>query len=69
MGDGKYLAAIIKHVEGKEQKADDEALDGRDLLVFDEIYFWFNGQGVRNKLRNTLVIFDSKTGKMKQVSK
>ncbi|MEA4919880.1 MAG: S9 family peptidase [Clostridiaceae bacterium] len=67
--DGKFLAAIVKHCEGKEEKKDDEAMDGRDLLVFDEIYFWFNGQGIRNKLRNSLVIFDSKTGKYKQISK
>ncbi len=69
MGDGKFLAAIVKHCEGKEERPDDEALDGRDLLVFDEIYFWFNGQGIRNKLRNSLIIFDSKTGKHKQISK
>ena len=69
LGDGKFLLAIIKHCEGKEERPDDEAMDGRDLLVFDEIYFWFNGQGVRNKLRNSLVIFDTKTGKYKQISK
>ncbi|MBE6994267.1 MAG: S9 family peptidase [Ruminococcaceae bacterium] len=69
MGDGKYLLAIVKHCEGKEEKADDEAMDGRDLYVFDEIYFWFNGQGIRNKLRNSLVIYDTKTKRYKQISK
>lgn len=69
LGDGKFLSAIIKHAEGKEERKDDEAMDGRDLVVFDEIYFWFNGQGVRNKIRNSLVIFDKNTGKMKQISK
>ena len=66
---GKFLLNIVKHCEGKEEKADDEAMDGRDLYVFDEIYFWFNGQGIRNKLRNSLVIFDTATGKYKQISK
>ena len=32
--------------------------DGRDLHVFDEVYFWFNGQGIRNKLRNSLIVYD-----------
>ena len=69
MGGDKFLSVIVKHCEGKEERKDDEAMDGRDLLVFDEIYFWFNGQGVRNKIRNSLVIFDKKTGKYKQISK
>ncbi len=69
LNDGKYLAAIVKHATGKEERGEEEAMDGRDLLVFDEIYFWFNGQGVRNKLRNSLIIFDSKNGKQKQISK
>ena len=67
--DGKFACIAVKHCEGKEEKAEDEAQDGRDLLVFDEIYFWSNGEGIRNKIRDTLVIYDEKTGKLKQVSK
>ena len=68
LGDGKFLLAIIKHCEGKEERPDDEAMDGRDLLVFDEVYFWFNGQGIRNKLRNSLIVYDAQKKKYKQVT-
>ena len=62
LSDGRFVGILTKHSEGKEEKADDEAMDGRDLYVFDEVYFWFNGQGIRNKLRNSLAMFD-KDGK------
>ena len=69
LGDGKFLVVEVKHCEGREKEEEEKALDGRDLLVFDEIYFWFNGLGIRNKIRNTLGIFDSNTGKFKAISK
>ncbi len=68
LGGDKYLALITKHCEGKEELEDGKAVDGRDLYVFDEIFFWFNGQGIRNKLRNSLVIYDKATGKYKQLT-
>jgi len=68
LGGDKYVGVIVKHCEGKEQKAEDEALDGRDLLVFDETYFWFNGQGIRNKIRNSLVIYDAQAKEYSRVT-
>ena len=65
---GKYVGAMIKHCEGAEEKADDEAQDGRDLHVFDEVYFWFNGQGIRNKLRNSLIVYDPEKAAYKKIT-
>lgn len=64
----KYVGVMIKHSEGKEEEKPEASLDGRDLLVFDETYFWFNGQGIRNKLRNSLFVFDAKKNKLKQIT-
>ncbi len=68
LGQDRYAGVIIKHCEGAEERPDDEAMDGRDLLVFDEVYFWFNGQGIRNKLRNSLIVYDARKKKYKQVT-
>ena len=64
----KYVGVMIKHCEGKEEEKPEASLDGRDLLVFDETYFWFNGQGIRNKLRNSLFVFDAKKNKFRQIT-
>ena len=64
----KFVGVYVKHCEGREEKADDESLDGRDMYVFDEVYFWFNGQGIRNKLRNSLFVYDPKKDSYKQIS-
>ena len=37
LGDGKFLLAIIKHCDGNEERPDDESMDGRDRLGFDDI--------------------------------
>ncbi|MEA4919879.1 MAG: S9 family peptidase [Clostridiaceae bacterium] len=68
IGGDKYLVSLVKHCEGAEKKSDDEAMDGRDLLVFDEVYFWFNGLGICNKIRNSLAIYDAKFGEYKQIT-
>lgn len=63
-----FVGMMIKHSEGAEEEESEQALDGRDLHVFDETYFWFNGQGIRNKIRNSLIIFDAKKNEYKQIT-
>lgn len=68
MGLGKYLLSVSENCEGKEAEKPDCAKEGRDFYVFDEIPFWFNGQGVKNKFRTSVVIFDAKTGEMTRIT-
>ena len=58
IGNGKYIVLSSQNCEGKPEEQPNRALEGRDLYVFDEIPFWFNGQGVRNKLRSTVMLYD-----------
>ncbi len=65
--DGKF-ALLAERKAKKQEKKENEAGEGEDYLIFDEIYFWSNGEGIRNKVRNTLVIFDSKTNELRDIS-
>lgn len=58
LGGGRYAVVSPQNCEGKPEEQPNRALEGRDLVVFDEIPFWFNGQGVKNKIRSTLMIYD-----------
>lgn len=65
-----YNKPDFSHMEeGDEKKA---ALDAwkeeKDYEVFDELPFWANGQGVVNKKRNRLAVYDMETGEDKIVS-
>ncbi len=68
LGDGKYLVVSPQNCEGKPEEKPNEALEGRDLYVFDEIPFWFNGQGVKNKIRSTIMIYDEASKELKAVT-
>jgi dipeptidyl aminopeptidase/acylaminoacyl peptidase len=68
LDDGKYLVMSPQNCEGKPEEKPDQALEGRDLYVFDEIPFWYNGQGVRNKIRNTIMIYDGAGQKLKTIT-
>ena len=56
-------------MEGEEKE---EALkawkDEKDYEVFDELPFWANGQGIVNKKRTRLVVYDMEIGDAKIVS-
>lgn len=68
LGNGKYAVVSSQYCEGKPEEEPNRALEGRDLVVFDEIPFWFNGQGVKNKIRATLMIYDEATKELTAVS-
>ena len=67
LNDGKFALLVTRKAEKQEEK-ENEAKEGEDYLVFDEIYFWSNGEGIRNKVRDSLVIFDSKSREIKDIS-
>ncbi len=68
IGGGKYVVTASANCEGKPEEKPNEALEGRDLYVFDELPFWFNGRGVTNKLRTALKIYDETTGEFNVVT-
>lgn len=68
LGEGKYLVVSPQNCEGKPEEKPNQALEGRDLYVFDEIPFWFNGQGVKNKIRSTIMLYDAETKEFTRVS-
>ena len=53
---------VLKDTDSQSGKAEQEtdkipeAVEGKDYWVFDEFPFWFNGRGVINKKRNTLLL-------------
>lgn len=68
IGEGKYAVVSSQNCEGKPEEQTNRAMEGRDLYVFDEIPFWFNGQGVKNKLRSTVMLYDEATKELTAVS-
>lgn len=64
-----YNKPDFAHMEGEEKE---EALkawkDEKDYEVFDELPFWANGQGIVNKKRTRLAVYDMETGDAKIVS-
>lgn len=68
LGGGKYLAVSPKNADGKPEEEPNRALEGRDLYVFEEIPFWFNGQGVRSRIRNTVRLYDAETKTFHDIS-
>lgn len=68
VADGVYaVTARISLAEPKDERPD-HAQIGVDFEVFDELPFWFNGEGVTNKTRDIVQLFDSKTGELKDVT-
>jgi len=68
LGEDKYLVVSSQNCEGKPEEKPNQALEGRDLYVFDEIPFWFNGQGVKNKIRSTIMLYDAGTKEFTRIS-
>ncbi|MCF0151537.1 MAG: S9 family peptidase, partial [Firmicutes bacterium] len=68
VGNGVYaLISRISIAEPKDERPD-HAQIGVDFEVFDELPFWFNGEGITNKTRDIVQLFDSKTGELKDVT-
>ncbi len=67
INDDNYLITSQTDL-AKEEKREDRAESGKDFYVFDEIPFWFNGQGVKNKIRNTAYIYTVSTNDTKKIS-
>ena len=61
LGDGKYVVTSSKNCEGKPEEKENCAQEGKDFYVFDELPFWFNGRGVTNKNRTSVMIYDENT--------
>ena len=76
IGGGKYMLTAVydnnyPELEGLDEAAQQKALDAYKKPaydVFDELPFWGNGQGVINKKRTRLYIFDSNSGELKAIT-
>ena len=60
IGSDKYLALSSQPMGGKPEEKPNEAVQGKDFYIFDEIPFWFDGQGFKNGQRNVLSILNAK---------
>lgn len=58
------------HAASEEERAAvwKEREENKDYEVFDELPFWFNGQGVVNGTRDTLFLYDRETGQLNPVT-
>lgn len=64
-----YNKPDFAHMEDEEKKAAMKAWkDEADYEVFDELPFWANGQGIVNKKRARLAVYDMANGEAKIVS-
>ena len=64
-----YNKPDFAHMSDEDKKAAKKAWDDeKDYEVFDELPFWANGQGIVNKMRSRLAVYDMKTGEEKIVS-
>ncbi len=61
---GRYMVICRISLAEPEDERPDHAKIGVDFDVFDELPFWFNGEGITNKTRDVVGIFDSSTGKL-----
>ncbi|MBR0139821.1 MAG: S9 family peptidase, partial [Firmicutes bacterium] len=66
--DGKYMVLCRLSLAEPEDERPDHAKIGVDFDVFDELPFWFNGEGITNKTRDTVGIFDSATGEINWIT-
>ena len=65
-----YNKPDFASLEGEEKEAAAKAWkEEKDYEVFDELPFWANGQGVVNKIRTRLAVYDMETGKAEIVSR
>ena len=64
-----YNKPDFAHMADEEKKEAIKAWEAeKDYEVFDELPFWANGQGIVNKKRSRLAIYDMETGEEKIVS-
>ncbi len=68
LSDDSYLVIASKPCEEPAPEDKLKAKEGTDFLIFDEIPFWANGQGIRNKIRNVAMLFTPSTGKLEQLT-
>lgn len=62
------LYVITKKLSETEENAENRAKEGVDYVVFDELPFWSNGQGVVNKKRNMVCLYNAKTSEITEIS-
>ena len=68
LGDGRYLVTVDRYHGGPDANTQNPEHTAPDYPVFDELPFWKNGQGVTNKLRRTLCLFDPADGRLDAIS-
>ncbi len=66
--DGRFLITTSRPTEEKEEEKENVAKEGKDYYKFEEVPFWMNAMGVRSRIRNMLMIFDSESGELTPVS-
>lgn len=62
------FVVIQKHKPLEDNIKPNRAIEGEDYLVFDELPFWFNGQGIINKVRNLLCLYTPSSNKLEVIS-
>lgn len=62
------LFIITQKYKEKKEKKENRAEEGVDFVVFDELPFWANGQGVVNKARNLATLYTPSTNELKVIS-
>ncbi len=68
LGDGKYMALCrISMAEAPDERPY-HAQIGVDFEVFDELPFWSNGEGITNKTRDAVFVFDEADQSLNQIS-
>lgn len=56
LDNGTYAAVVSKPCEETPEETANAAKEGKDFLVFDEIPFWYDGKGITNKLRKSILL-------------
>ncbi len=46
----------------------DSAQEGTDYYIFDELPYWFNGKGIRNRIRTALFCYERKEKKLQRIT-
>lgn len=62
------LASVPAVPEEQAQASPDEAREEKDYHIFDELPFWFNGKGFRNRIRTALFLYDRKSEALRRIT-
>ncbi len=64
----RFLLTVSRNVSDEPKPSEHRAQQGKDFLIFDEIPYWANGQGIVNKQRSALAVYDSCANSLEIIS-